>query len=636
MSKINSLEELKAFKDKVRGNVDLRIAAEEANGLESKLQITSKYKMHILVCGGTGCMSSDSEMLISNLREEISNSNMSEEVLVVKTGCFGFCEQGPIVKIYPDNTFYVQVKPNDAKEIVSEHVVNGRIVDRLLYVDPIKKETIREHRHMSFYESQVRIALKNCGIIDPEKIEDYISVDGYKALGKVLSSMTPDEVIDQIKKSGLRGRGGGGFPTGLKWELARKSQSDKKYIICNADEGDPGAFMDRSILEGDPNCVLEAMAVAGYAIGADEGIIYIRAEYPLAVRRLEIAIAEAEKLGLLGNNILGSSFNFHIRLSLGAGAFVCGEETALMNSVQGGRGEPRLKPPFPAAKGLWDRPTNINNVETFANVCKIILNGADWFNQIGTEKSKGTKVFALAGKINNVGLVEVPMGIKLGDIIYNIGDGIRNGKKFKAVQTGGPSGGCIPASLVDLPIEYESLQSIGSMMGSGGMIVLDEDDCMVDIAKFYLEFTVDESCGKCPPCRIGTRRLHEILEKITEGEGTLEDLDELKKLGTIIKNCSLCGLGQTAPNPVLSTLNYFYDEYKAHVIDKTCPAKKCKKLLKYEVIPKKCIGCTLCARNCPVSCIAGSIKKPHVIDKDKCIKCGVCFSKCPVHAILKV
>ncbi len=595
----------------------------------------SKFRMHLLVCGGTGCMSSDSEGLMTNLKEEIANNNLTEEIQVVKTGCFGFCEQGPILKVYPDNVFYVQVKPSDAKEIINEHVIKGRTIERLLYEDPIKGETTSEHRHIPFYKSQIRVALRNCGIIDPEKIEDYISVDGYEALGKVLTSMSPDDVINEIKKSGLRGRGGGGFPTGLKWEFTKKSQSDKKYVICNADEGDPGAFMDRSILEGDPHSILEAMCIAGYAIGADEGVIYIRAEYPLAVERLKIAMAQAEEMGLLGNNILGTDFNFHIKINLGAGAFVCGEETSLMNSVQGGRGEPRIKPPFPAVKGLWDKPTNINNVETYANICPIILKGADWYNTIGTDKSKGTKVFALAGKINNVGLVEVPMGIPLKDIIYNIGGGIRNGKKFKAVQTGGPSGGCIPADLIDLPIDYESLQSIGSMMGSGGMIVMDEDDCMVDIAKFYLEFTVDESCGRCTPCRIGNRRLHEILERISKGKGTMEDLDILKELGNIIKDCSLCGLGQTAPNPVLSTLNYFYDEYKAHVIDKTCPAGKCTDLLKYKVIPEKCIGCTVCAKNCPVSCISGSPKNAHEIDQEKCIKCGVCFSKCPVHAIIK-
>ena len=595
----------------------------------------SRFRMHLLVCGGTGCISSDSEHVITKFNEELSNANMAEEVQVVKTGCFGFCEQGPIVKVYPDNVFYVKVSPEDVKEIVNEHVIKGRIVERLLFEDPNKGETTSEHRHIPFYKSQIRIALRNCGIIDPERIEDYIAVDGYEALAKVLSSMSQDDVINEVKNSGLRGRGGAGFPTGLKWEIAKKSPGDKKYIICNADEGDPGAFMDRSILEGDPHNVLEALAIAGYAIGADEGIIYIRAEYPLAVERLKKAIAQAEEFGLLGDNILGTDFCFHIKLNLGAGAFVCGEETSLMNSVQGGRGEPRIRPPFPAAKGLWDKPTNINNVETYANICQIILKGADWFNTIGAEKSKGTKVFALAGKINNVGLVEVPMGITLREIIYHIGGGIRNGKKFKAVQTGGPSGGCIPAKLMDLTIDYESLKSAGSMMGSGGMIVLDEDDCMVDIAKYYLEFTVDESCGKCTPCRIGNRRLHEILERITKGSGTMDDLEELKELGNIITDCSLCALGQGAPNPVLTTLNYFYDEYKAHVENKTCPAGKCTELLKYKVIPEKCIGCTICAKNCPVSCISGSPKQVHHIDKDRCIKCAVCFNKCPVNAIVK-
>ncbi|MCL2323227.1 MAG: NADH-quinone oxidoreductase subunit NuoF [Oscillospiraceae bacterium] len=590
----------------------------------------SKFRMHLLVCGGALCSGNDE--IVNQLKEEISKVNLSEEVQVVKTSCCGFCDEGPIVKVYPDNVIYVRVKPWDAKEIVSEHVVKGKIVEKRLYNDP-KGDS--EHKHIPFYNDQVRIALRNCGKIDPEKIEDYIENDGYEALGKVLTSMSQDDVINEIKKSGLRGRGGGGFPTGLKWEFSKKSESDKKYIICNADEGDPGAFMDRSVLEGDPHSVLEAMCIAGYAIGADEGVIYIRAEYPLAVERLKTAIAQAEELGLLGENILGTGFNFSISLSLGAGAFVCGEETSLMNSVQGGRGEPRVKPPFPAVKGLWDKPTNINNVETYANVCPIILKGADWFRTIGSEKSKGTKVFALAGKVNNVGLVEVQMGTRLRDIIYNMGGGIRNGKKFKAAQTGGPSGGCIPASFIDLPIDYDELTSIGSMMGSGGMIIMDEDDCMVNIAKFYLEFTVDESCGKCTPCRIGNRSLHETLERITKGEGTMADLDELKELGNIIKDCALCGLGQTAPNPVLSTLNYFYDEYKAHVIDKNCPAGRCTELLKYKILPEICIGCTVCAKNCPVSCISGSPKKAHEIDKEKCIKCGACFTKCPVHAIIR-
>ncbi len=595
----------------------------------------SKYRMHILVCGGTGCVSTESMETLKQLQAEVDKAGLSDEVQVSVTGCFGFCEQGPIVKVFPDNVFYVQVFAKDAEELVKEHCLKGRIVERLLYTDPIRGEKHAEHKNIPFYKSQVRIALRNCGIINPEKIEDYISVGGYEALGKALTKMTPDEVIDEVKKSGLRGRGGGGFPTGIKWEAAKKAQSSKKYVVCNADEGDPGAFMDRSLLEGDPNSVLEAMAIAGYAIGADEGVIYIRAEYPLAVERLRIAMKQAEEFGLLGNNILNTGFNFNIKINLGAGAFVCGEETSLLNSVQGLRGEPRVKPPFPAQSGLWNEPTLINNVETFGNICPIILKGSEWFASMGTETSKGTKVFALAGKINNVGLVEVPMGITIDEIINSVGGGIRNGKKFKAVQTGGPSGGCIPASMLDLKIDYESLQKIGSMMGSGGMIVLDEDDCMVNIAKFYLEFTVDESCGRCTPCRIGNTRLHEILEKITKGLGTKEDLAELKELGQIIKDTSLCGLGQTAPNPILSTLEYFMDEYEAHVIDKRCPSGSCKDLMNYVIDPEKCTGCTLCAKNCPVSCVEGERKEPHKIDQEKCIKCGVCFSKCPKDAITK-
>ncbi len=594
----------------------------------------SKYRMHVLICGGTGCMSSDSVDIFDQFNTQLALKELSSEVQVLKTGCFGFCEQGPIVKIYPDNVFYVQVKGSDVEELINEHIIKGRPVQRLLFTDPNKKTKESEHRHIPFYESQVRIALRNCGIIDPEKIDDYIAVDGYQALGAALE-MSPADVIATVKKSGLRGRGGAGFPTGAKWEFASKSVSDKKYVICNADEGDPGAFMDRSVLEGDPHSVIEAMAICGYAIGADEGVIYIRAEYPLAVERLKIAIEQAEEYGLLGDGILGSNFNFKISINLGAGAFVCGEETSLMNSVEGGRGEPRVKPPFPAVKGLWQKPSNINNVETFANIPPIFTKGADWFNTIGTEKSKGTKVFALAGKVNNVGLVEVPMGTTLRDIIFKVGGGIRNGRAFKAAQTGGPSGGCLPTELLDINIDYESLQAAGSMMGSGGLIVMDEDDCMVDIAKFYLEFTVDESCGKCTPCRIGNRRLHEILERITKGNGTMEDLNELQDLGEIIKDCSLCGLGQTAPNPVLSTLKYFFDEYKAHVIDKKCPAGKCTHLLSFEVLPEKCTGCTVCARNCPVSCISGERKQAHVIDQNKCIKCGVCHSKCPFKAIVR-
>ncbi|KAI4453659.1 nadh-quinone oxidoreductase subunit f [Holotrichia oblita] len=595
----------------------------------------SRFRMHILVCGGTGCVSSGATDVFDEFERILNEENLSNEIQVVKTGCFGFCEQGPIVKIYPDNIFYVRVTHEDVDLIIKEHVIKGRIVDKLLYHDPIKGETESEHRHIPFYQSQLRIALRNCGIIDPENISDYIAVDGYQALGNALCDMSREEVINIIKASGLRGRGGAGFPTGVKWEAAYKNESDKKYVICNADEGDPGAFMDRSILEGDPHSVLEAMAICGYAIGSDEGVIYIRAEYPLAVQRLEIAIAQAEEYGLLGDNILGTDFSFRVSLSLGAGAFVCGEETSLMNSVQGLRGEPRVKPPFPAQKGLWDKPSNINNVETYANIAPILLNGSDWFRSIGTEKSTGTKVFALAGKINNVGLVEVPMGIPLRDIIYKIGGGIRNGKEFKAVQTGGPSGGCIPASMLDLKIDYDSLQAVGSMMGSGGMIVMDEDDCMVNIAKYYLDFTVEESCGKCTPCRIGNRRLLEILERITSGKGTEEDLGELKELSEVIQDCSLCALGQTAPNPVVSTLKYFFDEYEAHVKEKRCPSGKCVDLLKYNIVPDKCIGCTICAKNCPVSCISGERKAVHEIDQDKCIKCGVCLSKCPTKAIVK-
>ncbi|MCL2034473.1 MAG: NADH-quinone oxidoreductase subunit NuoF [Oscillospiraceae bacterium] len=581
--------------------------------------------MHMLVCGGTGCVSCDSTEVKDALVREIMEHGLENEVQVTITGCFGFCEKGPIVKVYPDNVFYVRVSPDDAKILVGEHVIKGRVVEKLLYGDTPSD--------IPFYKKQMRIALRNCGLIDPEKIEDYISVDGYEALGRVLTGMTPQQVIGVIKGSGLGGRGGGGFPTGLKWELTAKAAGDKKYVICNADEGDPGAFMDRSILEGDPHSILEAMAIAGYAVGADEGVVYIRAEYPLAVERLQKAINQAEAFGLLGDHILGSDFSFRVGINLGAGAFVCGEETSLMNSVQGGRGEPRIKPPFPSETGLWSKPTSINNVETFANICPIILNGAEWFSGIGTEKSKGTKVFALAGKINNVGLVEVPMGMRLGDIIYSIGGGVRGGKSFKAVQTGGPSGGCIPASMLDISIDYESLSETGSMMGSGGMIVMDEDDCMVNIAKFYLEFTVDESCGKCTPCRIGNRRMHEILSRITKGGGTLDDLEQLKDLGEIIKICSLCGLGQTAPNPVLSTLHHFYDEYEAHIVDKRCPAGACTELLRYTIIAEKCIGCTLCARSCPVPCISGERKKVHDIIQEKCIKCGICYKKCPVDAI---
>ena len=591
------------------------------------------YKMHILVCGGTGCRASQSEQIVDDLKAELKSNNLENEVKVVTTGCFGFCEKGPVIKVVPDNTFYTQVTPGDVKDIVNEHIIKGRPLKRLLYVNPKNDYKVTSTTNIDFYKKQVRIALRNCGFINPENIEEFIARDGYVALGTVLSEMTPEQAIKIIKDSGLRGRGGGGFPTGLKWEITSKSVSDQKYVVCNADEGDPGAFMDRSILEGDPHSVIEAMAICGYCIGADKGLVYIRAEYPLAIKRLQIAIDQAREYGLLGNDILGSGFNFDLELRYGAGAFVCGEETALIHSMEGSRGEPTFKPPFPSVSGYLGKPTNVNNVETFANVPVIISKGAEWFSSIGSEKSKGTKVFALAGKVNNVGLIEVPMGTTLREVIYDIGGGIRNGKKFKAVQTGGPSGGCLTVKHLDTPIDYDNLIAAGSMMGSGGMIVLDEDDCMVSIARFYLEFTLDESCGKCSPCRIGNKRLHEILTKITEGNGTMADLERLRMLSNTIKDTALCGLGQTSPNPVLSTLDNFYDEYLAHVKDHKCPAGQCKSMLSYLINAESCTGCTLCSRNCPVGAISGEKKMPHYINQAICIKCGICFDKCKFKAI---
>ncbi|BCY17419.1 NADH dehydrogenase [Leptolinea sp. HRD-7] len=624
MPKIDSFEKLQEAYKKYQPLLHSR--------KDGKTSVTTRT---VLICGGTGCQSSESTVILSEFERLIAENKLQESVDVSIAGCFGFCEKGPIVKIFPENTFYVQVTPADVPEIVEQHLKSGKLVSRLLYEDPAKKEKISTSDEIPFYKLQKRVALRNCGLINPEKIEEYIANSGYQALGKALTQMTPAQVIDEVKRSGLRGRGGAGFPTGKKWEFARFYESDEKFVICNADEGDPGAFMDRSVMEGDAHSVIEGMALAGYAIGASQGYVYIRAEYPLAVNRLKIALSQAREYGLLGKNILGTDFSFDIDIRLGAGAFVCGEETALIHSIEGGRGEPRNKPPFPAQAGLWEKPTIVNNVETLANIPLIFQEGAEKFAELGSATSKGTKVFALAGKVNNVGLVEVPMGTKLREIIYDIGGGIRDGAQFKAAQTGGPSGGCIPAQFLDTAIDYESLMSIGSMMGSGGMIVLNDHDCMVNIARFYLEFTVEESCGRCAPCRIGNKRMLEILTDITEGRGTEADLRELKDLSQTIMDTSLCGLGQTAPNPVISTMKYFWDEYEAHVKEKRCPAGVCQKLLKYEIIPDKCIGCTACARNCPVSCITGSAKQPHVIDQSKCIKCGACMTKCRFGAITR-
>ncbi len=604
---------------------------------EDNKESETKVKRHVLLCGGTGCLSSHSEQLKERLDEKLNEYGMADQVQTIMTGCFGLCAEGPIVVVYPEGTMYSKVTPKDIEEIAEKHVKDGQIVERCLigHGEESYDEEGNRKEAIDFFHSQKRVALRNCGRINPEDIDEYIAFDGYKALGKVLTEMTPEQVIQTVKDSGLRGRGGAGFPTGQKWTFAAASKGEVKYVACNADEGDPGAFMDRSILEGDPHSVLEAMAIAGYAVGAHQGYIYVRAEYPTAVNRLNIAIDQAHEYGLLGKDIFGSGFDFDIELRLGAGAFVCGEETALMNSIEGMRGEPRPRPPFPASKGIFGKPSMLNNVETYANICPIILNGADWFAGMGTEKSKGTKVFAVGGKINNTGLVEIEMGTPLREVIYNIGGGVPGGKKFKAAQTGGPSGGCIPASLIDTPMTYDDLSAIGSMMGSGGLIVMNEDDCMVDIAKFFLEFTVDESCGKCPPCRIGTKRMLEILEKITDGRGELEDIDKLETLAKNIQASALCGLGQTAPNPVLSTLRYFRDEYISHVVDKKCPAGVCKNLIQIKINPDICKSCGICAKICPATCISGQKKVPYVIDQSRCLKCGACIEKCPFKAISK-
>ena len=625
------LEELNKIKKEHEQIVKVRkLVAAEGEKLAKK----TGYRKQVLVCGGTGCTSSGSKKVIDALEKALKANGIEKEILVVRTGCFGLCSLGPIMIVYPEGAFYSQATPEGVERIVKEHLKEGKVVKELLYQETVHQDgSIISLSETAFYKKQLRVALRNCGVIDPENIDEYIAVDGYQALAKVLTKMTPDDVINEITASGLRGRGGGGFPTGKKWSFAKASENDVKYVCCNADEGDPGAFMDRSILEGDPQCIIEAMIIAGYAIGAHHGFVYIRAEYPIAVERLQKAIDQAKKYGFLGKNIFGSGFDFDMEIRLGAGAFVCGEETALMTSIEGNRGEPRPRPPFPAVKGLFGKPTVLNNVETYANIAQIILNGSKWFASMGTPKSPGTKVFALGGKITNVGLVEIPMGTTLREIVEEIGGGIPNGKKFKAAQTGGPSGGCIPALHIDTPIDYDSLLALGSMMGSGGMIILDEDTCMVDIAKFYLEFTVDESCGKCTPCRVGTRRLLQFLDKITSGNGEMEDLEKIDELARHMQTSSLCALGQTAPNPVLSTMNYFKDEYIAHIKDKTCPAGVCKALMKYEIIPAKCKGCTLCARNCPVGAISGTVKQPHTIDQDKCIKCGLCMKNCKFDAI---
>ena len=631
--KVLTIHDLKIIKKRAEGTLLLREESNETVAEQCCGLALGTEHLQILICGGTGCKASDSHIIAERLQQALERNNIADKVDIITTGCFGFCEKGPIVKIIPDNTFYTQVVPDDADEIVREHIIGGRKIERLLYIDPKTEKTVSDSKHMDFYRKQMRIALRNCGFIDPENIEEYIALDGYMALADSLLHKKPEEVIDVIKRSGLRGRGGGGFPTGKKWEFAHKQQADMKYVVCNADEGDPGAFMDRSIMEGDPHSIVEAMAVCGYSIGSPKGLVYIRAEYPLAIQRLKIAIAQAREYGLLGKNIFGTDFSFDIEIRYGAGAFVCGEETALIHSMEGKRGEPTLKPPFPAEAGYLGKPTNVNNVETLANIPIILTKGAEWFSSIGTERSKGTKVFALAGKINNVGLIEVPMGTTLREVIYEIGGGIKGGKKFKAVQTGGPSGGCLTEKHLDTPIDFDNLLAEGSMMGSGGMIVMDEDDCMVSVSRFYLDFTVEESCGKCTPCRIGNKRLLELLNKITEGRGTMKDLDALSTLGKVIKDTALCGLGQTSPNPVLSTLNNFYDEYVEHVRDKTCRAKQCKSLLTYTINPELCIGCHLCFKHCPADAILGDVRKPHVINPDKCIKCGMCMARCKFKAI---